>query len=329
MRISRHVRKLFRPQYILIWMMLAMSLVFWITCPAFRGLDNLLEVVRGAGILAILVLGLTWIVASGEIDISFPEMASFASMLTAICVKQGMSWALAPVVAIAAGTALGLLSGFLITTFRFPSLIATIAVGSVAGAIALFIGKGGQIYVPASKTIDFIVFGKVLGVPLLILIVAGVYLAFSYLQDHTTTGQHLYAIGENRQAALEAGIREKKIVLSFFALSALLASCGGVLTIATFDSGMPLLGGSFFINGLTAVFLGALIVKAGKPNVIGTFIGAVFLAVLENGLTFLGAPSYVGDIIKGVLMIFGVVVIAISRYRISRRPKQQRVISDQ
>ncbi|MCP4449986.1 MAG: ABC transporter permease, partial [Planctomycetes bacterium] len=70
-----------------------------------------------------------------------------------------------------------------------------------------------------------------------------------------------------------------------------------------------------FIDGMTAVFLGALVVKAGKPNVIGTFIGAIFLAVLTNGLTPIGLEDYVGSMIKGVLMILGVVIIAISKYR--------------
>ena len=150
-------------------------------------------------------------------------------------------------------------------------------------------------------------------------IVLGSYIAFKYIQDHTTTGQHLYALGENRQASLEAGIREKKIIMSFFGLSAMLASCGGVVWVLFYAQGVPRMEGTVFIDGMTAVFLGALVIKAGKPNVIGTFIGAIFLAFLTNGLTPIGLEDYIGSMIKGALMIFGVVIIAISRYRLAKR----------
>ena len=91
--------------------------------------------------------------------------------------------------------------------------------------------------------------------------------------------------------------------------------------VTQFHQAKPQMEGTVFIDGLTAVFLGALIIKAGKPNVIGTLIGAVFLAVLGNGFTHLGVSSYVGDMIKGALMIFGVVIIAVSRYRLAHKPQ--------
>ena len=161
--------------------------------------------------------------------------------------------------------------------------------------------------------VQFIVYGKIGVVPVLFLLVVLIYLGAAWIQDNTTTGQHLYALGENRKAALEAGIREGKIIISFFALSALLASVSGVLLAASFSSGQPRIGGSFFIDGLTTVFLGAMIVKAGKPNVIGTLIGAIIISVLSNGITLMGVPYYVGSIIKGVLMVIGVAVIVLSR----------------
>jgi ribose/xylose/arabinose/galactoside ABC-type transport system permease subunit len=99
----------------------------------------------------------------------------------------------------------------------------------------------------------------------------------------------------------------------------LLAAAGGVLLVATFMSGQPNFQGTYFVDGLTAVFLGALVIKAGKPNVMGTLIGAILIMVLGNGLTLLGVPFFVGIIIKGLLMLGGVSAIAVSRYRIARR----------
>jgi ribose transport system permease protein len=315
---------LLRAQCLLIWVLLAMVLVFSFAAPDFATRSNLLKTVRSSGLIAVLVLGLTWIVASGEIDVSYPAVGGFTSIVIVVSVNQGMSWAAAIPLAVGCGMLFGLLSGLLIVTFRCPSLIATIAVGSVARAVACMIVQGNRAIRLMSKpaAIEFLGSGRLGAEVLFILIVVAIYLAFWYIQDLTTTGQHLYALGENRQAALEAGIREKKIVLSFFGLSALLAAGGGVMWVAQFHQAKPQMEGTIFIDGLTAVFRGALIVKAGKPNVIGTLIGAIFLAVLGNGLTHLGVPSYVGDMIKGALMIFGIVIIAVSRYRLTRRTQK-------
>jgi len=318
-------RKAFQAQYILLWVLAAMVGAFAIASPTFRGAGNLLEIVRSAGITAVMVLGLTWIVACGEIDVSFPPVAGLASVIVGLCIKNsGMSWPVAMLIAIPIGTLCGLLSGSLVVFFKFPSLIATIAVGTVVGAVALTICDGRPVkYVLLPSTVRFLITGKILGLPVLILLVAAVYGAFRYLQDHTAMGQHLYALGENRQAALEAGISEKKILLSFFALSGTLAACGGVLYTTTFANGQPRMSDSYFIDGLTAVFLGAMIVKAGKPNVIGTFVGAVLLQVLGNGFTLLDVPDEADDMLKGVtkgaLMILGISVIALSKHRLSRR----------
>lgn len=318
---KRLISSLFRPQYMLVWVFLLMLLLFCVCAPSFRSASNLIRAVKSSSVIAVMVLGLTWIVASGEIDVSFPSIAGLASVVMALAVKNGVPWIIAPFLALAAGTVFGLLSGFLIATFRCPSLIATIAIGSIAMGVACIIA-GGYAPVRLTSTVGIVetLGAGGMGVQMAwIALVLGVYLAFKCIQDYSTTGQHLYALGENRQAALEAGIREKKIIISFFSLSALLASCGGVVWVLFYAQGVPRMEGTVFIDGITAVFLGALVIKAGKPNVIGTFIGAIFLAVLTNGLTPIGLEDYVGSIIKGALMILGVVIIAISKVQVIRK----------
>ena len=326
-----YLHKIFAPKFILIWVLAAMTLFFSLTSTAFCSTDNLLEVLRSSGIIALLVLGLTWIVASGEIDVSYPQVAAFSSMLTALCLRNHLPWAISPVIAISAGTLFGLLSGVLVVKFKLPSLIATIGVSTVAGATAQLLGKAMPIYIMAiPKTIKYLVYGELCGVPVLIFVVSAIYLGFSYIQNHTTTGQHLYALGENRQATREAGISEGKILISFFALSALLASCGGVLLIASLNSGQPNLGAAYFIDGLTAVFLGAMIIKPGKPNVLGTLIGAILLSVLTNGLTLLGIKYFISYIIKGILMIMGIAIVAMSKHKaLIRKSKNEKNIGVQ
>jgi len=97
---------------------------------------------------------------------------------------------------------------------------------------AYFIGKGSPIYLNRiDPAVDYVVYGKIAGVPVLVLVVTGVFLVAHFLQNSTKLGQYLYALGENRQAALEAGISEKKIMYSFFILSAVLAASAGILLV--------------------------------------------------------------------------------------------------
>jgi len=231
------------------------------------------------------------------------------------------------------GVIFGLFSGVLINVFKFRSLIATIGVATIAKSTAYILGQGTPIYLPKVSPsvylivygkLDFNFFGKNIGIPILFLVVLALYLVAAFLQNQTKLGQYLYALGENRQAALEAGIPEKPIIFSFFVLSAMLAAAGGVMNVATYSSGQPNFQGTYFVDGLTAVFLGALVIKAGKPNVIGTLIGAILIMVLGNAMTLLGVPFYIGLIIKGILMLVGVTVIALSKVQVMQRRRAER-----
>lgn len=325
-KMSSNFARIFEPQYLLIWVLVLMVIIFSVLSPAFRTRANLVEILRSACINAVLVLGLTWIVAMGEIDVTFPDVAAFGSMVTALGVMNGLSWGLAILIGLLTSVIWGFINGVLINVFKVRALIATIGITTIVKACAYIIGKGGPIYLPAiNPGVQFLVYGKIAEIPVLFLIVLGIYLIASFLQNQTKLGQYLYALGENRQAALEAGIPEKPIIYSFYILSAALAAAGGVLQLASFTAGQPNFQGSYFVDGLTAVFLGALVIKAGKPNVIGTLIGAILIMVLGNGLTLLGVPFYVGIIIKGLLMLLGVAVIAASRYRFSQRRRAQQL----
>ncbi len=318
--------RMLEPQYFLIWILAAIVILFSILSPAFRTRANLVEILRSACINAVLVLGLTWIVAMGEIDVTFPDVAAFGSMVTALCVMNHVPWGVAILAGIVVSALWGLINGVLINVFKVRALIATIGITTIAKASAYIIGKGSPIYLPAiNPNVEFLVYGKIAEIPFLFLIVLAIYLIASFLQNQTKLGQYLYALGENRQAALEAGIPEKPIIYSFYILSATLAAAGGVLQLTSFSAGQPNFQGSYFVDGLTAVFLGALVIKAGKPNVIGTLIGAILIMVLGNGLTLLGVPFFVGTIIKGILMLAGVSAIAASRVQSVRRRRVQQL----
>lgn len=312
------LRQLFQPQFALIWLLFVMVVAFSITSNAFRTPENLLEILRSSGIYAILVLGLTWVVAIGELDVSFASVAALVSMVTAYLIKISAPMGVALIAAFAAGTMVGIANGLMVSYMKVPSLIGTIATGFTATAIAKVLGEGKPIFIAAgSKIVYGFVYGKILGIPVLFLTALVIYLACRFLQDQTTMGQHLYALGENRQATQEAGIKASKIVFYYFILSSVLASIAGILITAQFGSGQHEVGGgnAVMIEGFTAVFLGAMVIKAGKPNVIGTFIGVITLTVLVNWITLLGLPTFIVWLIRGTMLLVGVTIVTLSSYK--------------
>jgi ribose transport system permease protein len=206
----------------------------------------------------------------------------------------------------------------MVSYMKIPSLIVTIATGFTATAVAKVMGEGKPILITSgSKMVYGFVYGKLFGVPVLFLTALAIYLACRFLQDRTTMGQHLYALGENRQATQEAGINGTRIVFFYFVLSSLMAAIAGILVTAQFGSGQHEIGGgnAVMIEGFTAVFLGGMVIKAGKPNVIGTLIGVILLTVLVNWITLLGLPTFIVWLTRGTLLLVGVTIVTLSGYQ--------------
>jgi ribose transport system permease protein len=312
-------KSVFQSRFSLIWLLLAMVVVFSLTSDAFRTPENMLEILQSTGITAILVLGLTWIVAIGEMDISFADVAALVTMIAAsLTVKSHLPIGLSLLVAFLAGSAVGVLNGFMTAYMKIPSLIGTIATGYAAKALAKILGGGKPLAIESggSPVVYGFVYGEVFGIPVLFLTTLAIYFVCRFLQDQTRMGQHLYALGENRQAAREAGIKEPKIVFYYFILSAVLASIAGILSTAQLGSGVSEIGGgTLTIQGFTAVFLGVMVVKAGKPNVIGTLIGVIMLTVLLNWITLLGLRTFIVWLARGSLLLVGVTIVTLSSYQ--------------
>lgn len=160
----------------------------------------------------------------------------------------------------------------------------------------------------------------------MVFVVAVVLFALALLvQEKTRFGQYLYALAENPQAVKESGVKNGLVKTCVFVFSAFMAAFGGIIYVLTvYKSGQPSMGTSFFLNGFTCVFLGAMVLKLGKTHVVGTFIGALVLAALTSGLTMQGAGFAVGQVIKGLLLIMGVAVVTIYRRRTIPRGRKMK-----
>ncbi|HQT47258.1 MAG TPA: ABC transporter permease [Acidocella sp.] len=308
----RGLREIF-VRYSLFFICIAVVLTFSILRPDFTHAENIKEVLISASISGIMFLGVTWVVAAGEIDISFMEVAALSDMLVAGLVNAGWGWPLAACVGLLAGVAVGLLNGFLVGYMRLPALITTLATGGFARSMAAVIGLGSSVEVSHTGVVGRFLnlhFGFLPAVAVLTIVL---YAIGWFIQEKLVFGHYIYAMEQNREAVVEAGIPARRLTLLVYLISGIAAAIAGILLTASLASGQPRIGVSFFIDGLTTVLLGGMVIKIGQPNVLGTLLAVLLLAVLVSGTALLGWSDWERDILKGALLFIGVTIVVKGR----------------
>lgn len=293
-------------------LVLVVLLFAWLR-PSFASAGNINDMLRSASIAALMFLGLTWIIAAGEIDVSFMSVAALANMVVAGVVVSGQGWEVACLAGLLVGVAFGTANGLLVAVFRLPALVITIATGGLAGSIAAAIGLGTSISLSSTGFVGALLDINIGVLPLLTLLVALLYGIAWIVQERLTFGHYLYAMEQNRAAVVEAGVPVNRLMLILYILSGVVSSLAGILLAADLSSGQPYIGTSYFIDGLTAVLLGGMALKLGKPNVIGTATAVLLLAALLSGAALLGWTDAQRQIVRGVLLLCGVAVVVWAR----------------
>ncbi len=289
---------------------LAVLLFLLLFARNFATAANLLNVLKQASFLTVLAVGFTFALITSELDLSFANLCSLGAVVTGGLVHGEVSWPLAALAGLATATLGGVANGFLVTLVKVPSLIATLGTAAIAGGLAFmitggvaFVGRWPESFLALSR-------GKLAGVPVLIFFMAVVVALAWFVSKKTRLGVHMLATGEATEAAHRAGIATGRMKLIGLSLSGLAAGVTAVLLVANLSSAAPQMAGDFLLNGIAAVLLGMTMFEPGRPNIAGTFAGALIISVLDNGLVLLGAPYYLQDIVLGLIMIASVGVSA-------------------
>ncbi|MCL0058649.1 ABC transporter permease [Dehalococcoidia bacterium] len=301
--------------------------VFSLTTEVFFTAENFLHILRAVSILAIVSLGLTFAVAVDGFDVSVGAVTGLAVILApALMVIWQVPWYLAILICWAAGIIIGLVNTFLIEKVRIPDLLATLGMLFLVSGLQMAITGGNAVYRgmfhpwnPGQLTegvmcSTFLTFGQghifgspdFGGIPISVLIMISIALVAFVLLEFTRYGRNIYAVGSNREAARLAGINVLSYRAVAYIISAFLATTGGMLLAARIASGPVGAGDPYLLDSVAAVFFGFAVLKAWRPNVLGTLTGAIFMGIMLNGLTMLGVPWYIQDILKGLVLIFAI-----------------------
>ncbi|GAA2346808.1 substrate-binding domain-containing protein [Saccharopolyspora halophila] len=287
--------------------------------PDFLTPNNLLNVGVQASVVAILAFGLTFVIVSGGIDLSVGSVAGLAGIVAGWAANSlGLPLWLAIPIGLGSGALAGLASGALVTAGRVPPFIATLAMLSVARGLALVVADGRPISMDG--WIGRIGSGELFGVlpyPVLIMLVIGLLTAF--VLRRTYAGRAMYAIGGNAEAARLSGIKVTRQKLLVYALSGLFAAVAGILLAARLASAQPEAGTGYELDAIAAVVIGGASLAGGVGSALGTFVGALVLAVLRNGLNLLDVSAFWQQVVIGLVIAAAVLFDTLRQRRRSGR----------
>jgi ribose transport system permease protein len=295
------------------------------TWPTFLKTDNLLNVASQIVVIAVIAIGMTMVIITGGIDLSVGSLVALSAVVAAWLIRYaggenastgGMT--LACLGAIAACGAVGAFSGAVITLFRIPPFIATLAMMQVASGLAFLLAEGQSIYqIPEA----FTWLGRgadLFGIPNAVLLMAALYAAAWVLMSRTVLGRHIYAVGSNAATARLSGIRVRRVLLLVYLASGLAAGLGGVVTAhltqrrkerqrqkkrSLLEKKEPL----FFFAALREPPFGTSL-AGGEGRVLGTLIGAFLIAVIWNGMNLTKVESYTQKVVLGLVILAAVLV---------------------
>ncbi len=283
--------------------LILLTLLFSICTEHFSSVSNLLNILSAISILGLLALGLTFVIASGNIDLSVGSQLALSAVLTASFLNHVSSDLLSPVlIASLVGLTSGLLNGFLINLTRAPSFIVTLGMMSVYRSACFIITDATPVYGLPDPVIDFYQ-GDIFGVTFSVLIFVLVSFLAYLLLAKTKIGRHLQIYGDSQTSANALGITYEKINLVSFGLSGLAAGLAGFLFMVKTNSGDPASGVNYELLAITAVILGGASLFGGPTSVFATLIGVFVIGILQNGLNLYGVSTYYQILFVGLVLI--------------------------
>ena len=315
-------------KYGALFIIAAVFAVFSLTNEYFLSYANITDILRAISIVTFVAIGVTFSQIVDGFDLSVGATVSLTTVVTAtLMVWYEQPLWLVLIAPIVIGAIVGLLNAVLIVKLRIPDLLATLGMMYLITGVHKTYSKGYSIYnnmpladgtkAPGKFSDSFLWIGqgKLFGVPFSVIMMLFAVIAVHVFLNHTRWGRQMYITGGNREAARLSGIRVNRVRLLAYVLSGAFAGIAGLLFTSRVGSGQIDAGAPLLMEAVAAVFVGYSVLGAGKPNVIGTFFGAVLIGVLLNGLTMLNMPYYAFDIVKGCVLVLALSVTFVHLYR--------------
>jgi ribose/xylose/arabinose/galactoside ABC-type transport system permease subunit len=287
------------------------GIILSLLSPRFLSIGNLLNVMTNASLVAILGLGMTLAIASGNFDLSVGSTAAFAGCI---------SFSLVPIIGVpasiaaglAAGALVGLINGLIITELRVPAFIATLGMLTIVRGAALIYTDGKDLYLFGQTGYKVLSGEYLFGVPTPILLAVGIALLLGFVVSQTRFGRHILAIGSNLSAAQRSGIPTNRVLWMVFSIVGATAALSGMIISSQVLTANGRLATGLELSAIAVVVLGGTALSGGQATMIGTLLGALLISMVNNGLNLLNVPIFYQELTVGVLML-GALAVNISQ----------------
>ncbi|MDX6524877.1 MAG: fructose transport system permease protein [Gaiellales bacterium] len=285
----------------------------------FLQLENLSLVLQQMMVVGVLAIGQTLVILTAGIDLSVGTVMALGQVvMTKLAIASGVPALPALLIGILTCVAFGVVNGGLITLVRLPAFIVTLGTLNIAFALTHIVSND-ETYTGLPSVLLF--FGRTFtvagarftyGVVFMLLLYAVVWYALS----QTAWGRHIYAVGDNREAARLTGINTDRILLSVYTIAGLTSGLAAMLLVGRTEVGDPNAGQTTEnLDSITAVVLGGTSLFGGRGTIVGTLIGAVIVGVFRNGLTLIGVQVIYQYLVTGALIILAVSVDQLTHRR--------------
>jgi ribose transport system permease protein len=291
--------------------------------------QNISSIVQNLAGLAVLGVGMTFVIITSGIDLSIGSVLVFSSVISAkvMDAMDGQGWGVATVgilVAIVVGALWGWLNGFLIAKAKIPALIVTLGSLSIALGLAQVITKGLDIRSVPDVLQNFSASTKIIGIPSLAFVALIVVIIGGIVLHRTKFGRYTYAVGSNEEAARRVGVKVDRQLIYIYMLTGGLAGLGATMYLAQFGT-TTIAGQSLTnLNVIAAVVIGGTSIFGGEGSMFGTIVGLFIPAVLQTGFVIIGVQPFWQGVAVGVVLVAAVYVDQTRRRAALRGAKKTR-----
>lgn len=285
--------------------LILICILFAVLTPNFLTENNIINVVRQASINIVLAAGMTFVILTGGIDLSVGSVLGLTAVIAVVVsLVPQLSCAAVPA-ALLAGLVIGVLTGAIVAYMGLPPFIVTLGTYTAIRGAA-YLAAGGTTVINSNIDFAWIGNGYFGPIPWLVILALITIAVSAFILQGTVLGVHVYAVGGNPQAARLTGIPVSSVLIFVYGVSGLLSGLGGAMSASRLYSAQGQLGIGYELDAIAAVILGGTSFSGGIGNVFGTLVGALIIAVLNNGLTLLNVSFYWQLVIKGAVIVLAV-----------------------
>lgn len=311
------IKKVLASEFSIILILVVLCVVVTIVTPLFASPTNMVSVLQRTATTGILAIGMTFVIATGGIDLSVGGQVTIIGIISALCFSAGMSIPVVILIAVATGIAIGACNGLMISKLNFPPFMVTLAMQLITYGIALYITSGRQFPI-AAEGFDFFGLGKLGEVPTPIWIFAAVTVVAILLMKRFTIGRRILAVGSNAKGAWYSGISIAKTTITAYVIAGITSAISSIILSSKLMSASATLGEGLELDAIAAVVIGGTSLSGGNGYIIGAVAGALIIEVISNWMTLQNVNPFLRDVAKGAIILLALLLDNVRRGKLAK-----------